>query len=301
MKSFGSRLLILCIPTAVLCGGTPAQSVADEAQKGEVKAAIALGLRLLPKVSPEERSAMQLELAQAYVRDQELESAFAIFLDALQQAPQIAPSPSATEESRYYNDALTQYLARQGPLAHAAAKDILTDYAPVLVANPTYYLLGFIVAAAYANLQQFDLFFPLFYESYLRYPDHYLAHKTKAILNVNLWQRGRVPIEREQFRIEVVKHVNTAIQSNPTDTSLYKMLIAFSDEQGKPAAVATSLNNILRHHIMVPREEILFFVQSALDNGQRNLAQEFVEAAQEWYAQSRALLKARQLLEAHTQ
>ncbi|MDP1834559.1 MAG: hypothetical protein Q8K75_01400 [Chlamydiales bacterium] len=273
------------------------ESVSDKLSSGEVKGAIALAHYLLPKTPSTEKSQLQLQLAIAYVRDQEDESAFSMFLDSLQTAPhQKAPTVSA-DEQRLYDEALNLYLTHQGPAAHRAAKTIIENYGSIVSQKGDYYLLGFLVAAAKANLQHYDQFFKIFYDSYQRYPEHFLAYKTKALMNHKLWQRGRVPGEREVFRTQIKGNLEFALGRYPNDASLYKMMLAFSSDEEKPAAVLLCLNNIVQGNIIIPREDILFFVQAGISTGQREITQAFVNSARSWYKQSRALTHAQQLID----
>lgn len=272
-------------------------SVSDKLSNGDVKGAIALAQYLLPKASSAEKSKLQLQLATAYIRDQEDESAFSMFLDSLDTAPCQNAPPASAEEQRLYNEALNLYLTQQGPAAHRAAKTIIENYGPVVSREKDYYLLGFLVAAANANLQHYDQFFQIFYNSYQRYPEHFLAYKTKALMNHKLWQRGRVPGEREGFRTQIKGNLEFALGRYPNDASLYKMIIAFSNDEEKQAAVLLCLNNIVQGNIIIPREDILFFVQAGVSTGQREVTQAFVNSARSWYKQSRALTHAQQLID----
>lgn len=291
-------LFVAVAPMLSLCADTkPADAVAAQLKKGNSKEAIALAQSLLAKTHGADKSALQVQLAIAYALDQEPASAFSIFLDALDTVPKSKPPEADGEEQRLYREALATYLDHQGPLAHRAAKEIMRDYGPIVEANPTYYLLEFIVAAAYANLSQFEAFFPLFYDAYQRYPQHYLAYKTKALLNLKLWQRGKVPGEREVLRQQVKENIEQAIERYPKDASLYKMAIAFSSDEEKPNVVAACLKNIVEGNIIIPREDVLYFVQTAVSSGHRDLAQSFVESARSWYKHSRAVEHAQQLID----
>lgn len=262
-----------------------------------VKETISSMLPLLSKVEGAERSALQLKLAIAYVQDQDSETAFSLFLDALEEAPKKPVELLTAEEQRLYESALSYYLSHQGPAAHRAAKTILEDYEPILQQNPNYFLLGLLVASAHANLQQYESFFSLFYTSYQRYPEHFLSYKTQALINHKLWQMGKVPGEREAYRSLIKHNIEQAVHHYPNDPSLYKMLIAFSNEREKPAAVALCLNNIVRDNIIMPREDILFFVQAGVSTKNRELSQKFVDTAKSWYKQSRALTHAQELID----
>ncbi len=292
-------IIFLCISISSL-QATPTQELSQLLERRENKEAIALAKQYLSKTSGVEKSTLQKQLAIAYARDQQIESAFEIFLASLKGArkePALAPT---AEEQRLYKDALESYLSHQGPYATIGAKQIEADYAPYLKSNPQYYLLGFIVAAANANLSQFDSFFPMFYESYERYPDHYLSYKTQALLNLKLWQRGRIPAERDSLREQVRHFTELAIGANPQDSSLYRMAISFSNDVEKSRVVAVCLNNIVKDNIIIPREDLLYFVQAALSTGQRDLAQELVNSARDWYSRSRAVDHAQKLVDAQT-
>ena len=66
-----------------------------------------------------------------------------------------------------------------------------------------------------------------------------------------------------------------AIEQNPKDTSLYKMLLISVDEKHKVGTVRTYLKRIVDEDIIIPRSEIEFYVLEALATNQTDSAQLF--------------------------
>lgn len=253
----------------------------------------------------ERKSFLEKNLALSYYKEQEHEKAFKTFINALNlentaqdDKARLNLSPS-NEEKTLYEDALKIYLNHDNSL-QAIAEAIQQTYAPILLEHPDYHSLAFIVAAANANQNKFDLFFEQFYNSYRYLPDHYLAYKTKAMLHAKLFLRAKSPIERENERLEILKNLSAAIARYPQDTSLYKMSLVTATEKEKDILITEFLNNIIADNIMIPRTDIFFYVKEAVTARQINLARQFINKAKEWYQYSRSMDEAQKYLEKNT-
>lgn len=232
-----------------------------------------------------------------YVHDQELEKAIRAFLTLLEAKPtpqsSVQMSPA---EAQHYEVALQLYLNNTGRLAQRAAAEIRATYGPVLASHPDYHQLGYLLALSYANDCQYEAFFSRFYLSYLAYPDHYLAYKTRALLYLKLKERARDPLQMAEETRQMQFFAQEALQRNPRDISLMQMSIQFAPPEKKAERVATYLNNIVRDNIIVPRGDLLFFVKEAIDSGQRELAERFLVTARGWYASSRSIAAAEEYM-----
>lgn len=287
------KYLNLCV--FLICCTTALHADAED-----TKATIAERLSLVQKASPEEAGPLKVKLAIAYYNDQDQEKAFKTYLEALDQTKAIATSDSSTPEDQLiFDKALKIYMDHTPSVAGVSAQKIYKEFAPELTAHPDNYLLGFIVAAAYANLNKFDDFFDTFYHSYRVYPDHWLAYKTKAVLHIKLLERARTAQEREAQKKMILANTLKAIDKNPHDTSLYKLMMAYSPEEEKEKMITTYLNKIINNNIVIPRTEIAFYVQQAVSVRQYDLAQRIIDKGHEWYQYSQMLNAAQQYLDKH--
>lgn len=247
-----------------------------------------------------ERGKIKTALAAAYFKDQDQEKAFSTFLEALHDIPNRETPPVSKKEKKIYEEALKTYLSHSAVTAQEASVNILDSYESIYKEHPNYTQLGFLIAISYANLGLFDAFFPTFYKSYKKYPQHYLAYKTKAILHIKLFEKGRTPEEKEQERILIIENLELAAKQFPTDSSLYKLTIAFSPSDRKKQVTIKNLNKIIEDNILVSRQDINFFVQQALSIKQKELAQQFLDKAKEWYQYSRAIDNAQEAINQFT-
>ncbi len=244
------------------------------------------------QASPDKQSCLKLQLAIAYLRDQEQEKAFQTFLSSLEGAP-LKYATSSAEEKALYEEALKTYLDQSNVSIAETAETILNKYGPVITAHPTYTSLKLIVAIAKANLSLFEAFFVDFYDAYQYHPDHHLSYKTKAILHIKLFERAKTQEEKEQHRAQILELVNKSMDRYPADRSLYKMAIAFApDGASRREAVVKLIGRIIDQNIMIPRCDILFYVKQAVAVHQPELAQRLIDKAREWYQYSKAIEQA---------
>lgn len=244
----------------------------------------------------EEKSALLVRLSSLYLKDQDLEKAIQTYLEALKELNSLA---NEGEEDPFYQQALALYLDHSKGNAQLISEKIISEFAPKLEKHPESYLLGYIVASAYANLGKFDNFFNLFYRSYQHASNHYLAHKALAILHVKLFEKSKTTEERDRQREAIIEHLGLAIQKYSNDDTLYKLSIAFSKEEQKLSIIQSALNKIIDSHIILPRTDIPFYVAQAVEAKDYTLAQRFIDKMRSIYHKSRVIDNAQEYLNKH--
>lgn len=244
-----------------------------------------------------DRSDLQVDLAILYWKDQDQEQAFRTYLQAIEGIQVALPTNINKEDEQLYQKALTVYLDHSHGSPQEISAKLLKDYVSVFKERPNAHLLGFIVAAAYANQGDFEDFFKVFYNAYKYYPDHYLAHKTKSVLHIKLFERERELSQRELQRQSILFHIEKAIDRLPTDDSLYRSYIFFTSEDKKGKAVEYSLNKIINKNIVISRSDIPYYVAEAVETNNFILAQKFIDKAREWYKVSRVINNAQEYLD----
>lgn len=263
--------------------------------EGDYKNAIVLYQNLLKNQPFSETSEpLELGLALAFLKDQNQEMAFKTFLGLLEKKSLSNVPVLKPEEEASYQKALKIYLDKSST-PQEIAKKILADFSPDSQIPP----LAFIQASAYANLNQYDRFFSLFYRSYKECPDHFLADKTKAVLHMKLFERCPLNSEREFHRRAILSHLSKAADNQPCDDSLYKFMILFAPEQEKAGMLRACLNKIIERNIVISRSDISFYTKEAVEAKELSLAQKFVDAAREWYQFSKVVNAAQQYLDNH--
>jgi tetratricopeptide (TPR) repeat protein len=252
----------------------------------------------ISKTALDERGPLLVQLATAYLKDQDQEKAFRTYLQALTFIPKEQELVMDSNEKELYTKALSVYLSHNSGFgAKETARKVLEEFGPIFEKNPHYDQLGFLIAAAYANLGQFEEFFYFFYRSFQNYPYSYMAYRTKAILHIKLYERANTDQEREEQRKSVYDNVLIASEQKPDDSSLYKLQIVFCDNGSRDRIVKELLQKIIAENIIVPRADILFFVTESLNSGNIDLAQQFVNRAREWYEVSRVVNGAQEMID----
>lgn len=227
-------------------------------------------------------------LAEAYYKDQEHAKAYEAFLKALQLTKKDnAPPLMGKDEAFLYDEALKTYLDTTARDPVTISLKIRDQYAGIWRLHPEYAELGYLVAIAYANLGEYTDFFEIFYRSYKKIPDHFLAYKTQGILHLKLYDRGKTLEDKERERVQVLFYFNKAKELYPQDYSLYKMEIAFS--QDKEQILETNLKEIIDRDIVIPRADLSFYIDQLFAYGKNELATEFLAKARKWYPYSRTL------------
>jgi tetratricopeptide (TPR) repeat protein len=228
-------------------------------------------------------------LAEAYYKDQEHAKAYEAFLKALDKTPKKdnASHQMGKDEALLYDEALKTYLDTTARDSVTTSLKIRDQYAGIWRLHPEYAELGYLVAIAYANLGEYADFFEVFYRSYKKIPDHFLAYKTQGVLHLKLYDRGKTLADKERERAQVLFYFNKAKELYPQDYSLYRMEIAFS--QDKERILETNLKEIIDRDIVIPRADLSFYIDQLFAYGKNELATEFLAKARKWYPYSRTL------------
>lgn len=298
-----SKIGVFLIPTLSYVSAATAPNVQHAVQERNLKQAITLQKEVIEKSNLEAKSESTYELALLYLKDQDQENAFQTFLTALDQPPSTVakgkmlvrqPDLDATSEKLLniyldYNSTSPQETALKLIETATATKDNIS--------SPSQ---EYLIAIAYANLGRYEEFFQKFYKAYLEQPDHYLAYKTKAILHIKLLERKIREEERSIQREAIVENLTQAVQREPKDASIYRMLISFSQKEKKRENLRRSLNKIVNDNIMIPRGDVMFYVQEGLDAGEIVLTQKFLCCSHKWYPQSRMVTTAQEYFNAAT-
>lgn len=292
-------MIDLALTAVLLLAAVPLKDQAEHAfEKGRYQEAVK-DFQELVKTAPDAEKAGYLKrLAESYFKDQEHQKAYAAYLEALDAtAPPKEGHPPSEEDEKLYREALQIYLdpkERDPELTALKLKDL---YAGILRLHPDYYQLGFIVAAAYANLNEMEKFFEIFFRSYQKFPNHFMAFKTKAILHLKLFERGRTEEEKEKERQGVLASLQQAKEQNPGDTSIYRLQIAFAPPQKKEEILKRNLNEIINQSIVIPRADLSFYFDQLFAYREKELATELLRKARIWYPYSRTLDAAKEMLE----
>lgn len=258
-------------------------------EEKDYKSAIALYSAL-----PEKKAEHFAAIAKSYYRDQEHEKAFRAYLEALDAAGE-TPHKMTDEEKEHFEKALVLFQDHSSLSHRENDLKIVQNYGPIVEKHPEFHNLALVVSASVATLGVFDQFFDLFLPAYKANPHHYISYKTRALLHLKLYERANTIEERNIQKQKILDNIAFAIERYPKDTSLYKMMVGFGDEK----QVAVALNKIIDNNIIIPRVDILFFVQQAVEVKQYQLAQRFIDKAHEWYSVSRLLTSAQEYLNEH--
>lgn len=261
----------------------------------DYKKAISLQKELIASVNLQEKGALSYELALLYLKDQDQEHAFGSFLQALDQSQMTSLYNFCDEKT--YKEVLAIYLDVTVPSPQVTAQKLLNRVVPILKDHPEEKIFNYFVAIAYANLGKYDEFFKHFYIAYQAYPDHYFAFKTKAVLHIKLLERTREEKERTIQREAIVRNLREAMKREPNDTTIYKMMIGFSPPALKHESIKIGINKIVDDDIVVPRTDILFYVEEAVDVNEPALAEAFLSRASIWYPSSKIILEAKRKIE----
>jgi hypothetical protein len=265
--------------------------------EGDYRQAVEIYKNLIQnKEESSESEPLELKLALAYLKDQDQEAAFKTFLDLLEKTKGKSSSATNAEEEALYQDALQLYLSHKEG-GFETAKKICEKYDPIVRMHAQMHSLALILAAAYANLNQYETFFELFYPAYRCRPNHFLADKAKAALHIKLFERSRTHAERELHRAAILSLFSRALEKEPRDESLYKFLVLFAASKDRAATLHRCLNKIIDNNIIISRGDVAFYIEKALESDDLPLAQRLVDKACEWYQYSRVIQTARQYLD----
>lgn len=264
---------------------------------GQIKQAESLYTEFLKTAGDEDSAATKVRLAIAYYKDQEHEKAFKTFLDALDQTPIDHLHQIPSQDDSLYQKALAIYLDTSGPTPDEKAQKIFHFLQTNCKQKSNDSALGYLLAVGYANRGEYDKFFDEFYKSYRLNPGHFLAFKTKAALHIKLFERSQTDQQRQEHRQQILKNANLAADIQLNDSSLYRMIMGFTEDQLKAQTLSVCLNKIINHNIVVSRLDVPYYVEIAIAFHQYELAQKFLDRAKEWYAYSRVINVAQQHLD----
>lgn len=274
-------------------------------KEGRCKEAIELCQKKLnssPKDNKDLNRALLLsKLAYAYYKDQDHERAFAVFAESLSLVQkEIDDAPSA-EEAQIYEKALALYL-NPPPKLHPSqatwetSKGIQNLLGSVVEEHPDYHQIKFLLAVSYANMGEFDKFFPLCFDAVSHYPHHFMAAKIKGMVQVKLFERERTAEGRDKRRKQALACFADASEKNPQDIGLNKLIICLSPYNEKAEAIEKYLGNILRDDRKIPRIDIFIYVREACLVQKYDLAKELIQRSKEWYEYSKSISSAEQYL-----
>lgn len=235
-----------------------------------------------------------VETAKSHYTTQQQEEAFKLFLQALAGTSVQNDSIFSDSEQALYEQAFQIYSSKGWQHCYETDEHLIQDFEPLIKEHPDYYRLGYIVAAAYANQGHFNKFFDLFFICYQNCPNHYLAHKSKAILYLKLFQRALPGPEKEIYRASLQEQLRQAAARYPADTSLYKLQIGYAPEGLKAKIIAECVQAIIAHNAIIPRCDLSFFLDEVLHLEDVQLTQAFLFKAKEWYQFSRIINEAYQ-------
>ncbi len=264
----------------------------------DVKEIILTKLQALKSaVNEQQISHIHYDLALAYYKDQESHLAFTHFLEALKTVPKKTLPEPTSDEKNYYDPALKNYLAHAGKDPEKAAHELLGKYGEIAQDHPEFIQLNFLISTAYANLGQFADFFSLFYQGFPYLHSTHLASKIQGILSLRLCAQSKTVEERTRFQDSARRHLSQALQSNPSDAGLYKTLVFLAKDSNDTNAIHEYLRQIVSQKVVIPRTEIYFYVQEALQFDDFVLGQEIIDQAKSHYNFSRAIKEAQNYLD----
>lgn len=247
----------------------------------------------LVKVPKKEKSKLHCDLAILYLKDQEQDKAFESFLLALDNYPQITEYKPLEEENKLLQEALNFYF-NSGLDPVALGTELLKKYEKIADSHPHFRHFNALLATAYANCGMLERFFNQFYTSYC--PDYFLAPKTKGILTLRLSSHAKTEEERKNGKALALKYMLSALEMNPQDPSLYRLVLVLAHENNDKELKVNCLKNIAHNKVTIPRADIFYYVKECVEMGRKDLGQELLNCAKEKYEYSRAISAAEEVL-----
>ena len=240
-----------------------------------------------------------MQLAQAYYQDQESDKAFYYFLESLKEAPSDQENPMSAEEETLFTEASDLYLKQTDLDPVKSAHTILERFGSVADQHPEFFHLNLIVSVAHANLGAYDLFFERFYRVYPSVSETFMVNKTCGVLYLRLSQRTIYADEKYLYQQKARHFLNLALEKNPKDSSLYKILIFLAKEEENDALVVACLQKMVETEVTISRGDIYLYVREAVAYGEMKLGQAIVDKACALYDYSRAITAAQEYLDKH--
>lgn len=242
------------------------------------------------------RGEIHFKLASLFFQDQEVDKAFQHFLCALKALPLRSAPEMNSEEKNLYDQALADYLNGAGSDPVRVAKQMLEKYGDQAEGHRDWIHLNFLLSTAYANLGLYADFFERFYNGYGYLGETFLAYKTQGILYLRLSQRGSSAEERHANREEAFAYLSRALECNPIDSSLYKVLIFLAKDEKNDALVLNYLQKMVEQRAHISRGDIYIYVREAVALGELELGQQIIDLARGQYEFSRAISAAQEYL-----
>ena len=208
-------------------------------------------------------------LAKAHLKDQEQDRAFLSFLEALDASPK-------KEGLELPKEALDAYMVGKPP---TELGDLATN---------------FIVSISLANEGHFDLFFEHFFAAYPYFKGSFLDFKTRGILYLRLSKKATS--KKQIYLNEAEKNLQSALELQPDDASIYRSLILLAKDAKKRGDVLGYLEKLKESDAHLLRTDVLFYVQEALALDRREIAEVIVEKGKQLYSYSRSIEAAEKLL-----
>jgi tetratricopeptide (TPR) repeat protein len=269
----------------------------QEFEEGRFKESLVIWKQVLTQAQDDQqKSEILLRVAVALEKDQEEQEAINCFLESLS----LLDSPNymitmSSEEEGIYKEGLEAYL--EDHLQKKNNHQLYASYLPIVQKHPNYFQLNYLVAARAASLGLLDEFFIRFYQSYVQQPKSYLAYRSLGVLRLILWERTSLAERREQLRQEAIEFFEEALKVNPEDSSLYGLIVKMASNEKKPYYVKTYLTQMFEKKILMPRSDVYFLVEAAVESRDYLLAQNLIHFAKEHYSYSRAVNAAQAYLD----
>jgi len=243
-----------------------------------------------------EKSNKLVLLSLLYLKDQREEEAFKTFLAALTNLTHTEESRPSENEMRIFNEQLPLYLEALKRPPEEVANELETRLYPVLQAHPEYNQLRFLVAASFANKRKYADFFMHFYQAFKAAPKCYMAYKTLAICHIKLIEKARTEDQKETERQEIERNLRLAIDAYKQDSMLYKLLLVFYPKNSHKEQVRQVLELIMANGVAIDRNELPFYVMSALDANEHTLGERFLDKVTNSDQYSRTVEELRKVL-----
>ncbi|MDF2576883.1 MAG: hypothetical protein K0S74_367 [Chlamydiales bacterium] len=274
------------------------QAAQQSFAKGHYKDAIVQYENVLRHLeSPLEKANMHLTLAGCYYRDQAIDKAFLNFLKALDYSPCPEADYDFSEKERILvEQAQEVYFSQTFSNSNEIALQIIADYSSALEDNPNFYTLSYLIAASHANLGNYEKFFEMFYKAYNQTQDYFLAPKAKGVIYTKLQERARASADRKQYHELAKANLKMALDKNPKDPALYRMLVSLTPDAERKEALHCYLQQMMNQQVAIPRADIYFYVYQSAVNGEFGLAQKVIDSARQSYQYSRSIDAAQDFL-----
>ncbi len=244
--------------------------------------------KIAQSLSSEEKSASLIDLACAYIHDQEVNKAFSAFLEALKCAPEQKNAALLEEEKKIYDSALSQYL-KQGCIdPFKTARELLSTYEELALAHPEYCHLNFLIATAYGNVGRYEEFFKLFAKLYPQMQDNFLADKSVAMLYFKKAQTEN----NESLKAKAIEHLKSALAKTAIDPTIYKLLIIDAKEKGQHDLEVEYFKMMCAQKAPLMRGDIFLYVKELVDLKQIEIAEGLLKNAAAEYSFSRSIVDA---------